>query len=76
MNRRGTTGCPLRLVSNLQRTNRARHYLSIVCSGAVGVKDSTLIVDVSSIKEFVELISGFTTVGHVPPHCIEVTNTP
>lgn len=75
MNRRGTTGCPLKLVSKLRPTNGARHYLSIVCSRAVGVKDSTLIVDVSSIKELVEVISGFTTVDHVAPHGIEVANT-
>lgn len=45
-----------------------------MCSWTIGIKNASLVIDIPSIEKLVELISGLATVGHVSPHCVQVTN--
>jgi hypothetical protein len=45
-------------------------YLPIVCSGAVGIQHAALVVDISSVEQFVVTVSRLAAVSHVSSHCV------
>lgn len=45
-----------------------------MCPWSVRVQNATLVVNVAGVKEFVESITRFTPVGHVPSHRVQVAD--
>jgi hypothetical protein len=47
-----------------------------MCSGTIWIQDASFVIDIASVEKFIESVSGFTSVYHVPFHGVEVANPP